>query len=91
MVQSIMSTRADEEFFGKIAQNVLGGSNVATVTAERLRRQGIDVDRIRRALTAPKSEFTIREFRFKLIEADPETPANFGLLIRRIPNEPSKS
>lgn len=85
-----MSTRADEEFFGKIAQNVLGGSNVATVTAERLRRQGIDVDRIRRALTAAQSDFSTREFRFKLIDADPETPADFGLLIRRIPTATSK-
>jgi hypothetical protein len=90
MVQSISAIRADQEFFGTLAQNVLGGSDVATVTADRLRRQEIEVDRIRRALITANHEFTICGYRFKLIEADPETPANFGLLIRRIPTDTPK-
>jgi hypothetical protein len=64
------------------AAKILGGSNVATSTAAQLLRNGIDARRVAELLSGRDAQ--IGRFRFKFIDADRETPENFGVLVRRL-------
>ena len=77
------STKANDSFLHAVADQTLGGSNVATTTADRLRKNGIDADRLAQIVGSGLSTAIQRAFDFKLIAADPDTPDNFGVLVRR--------
>lgn len=79
--------REAAEFLTSVATRILGTSNVATSTATRLSEEGIDTNRLA-GLIRSVDDGRAGEFRFKLIDADPETPENFGVLVRRIARPP---
>jgi hypothetical protein len=64
---------------------LLGASDVATITANTLRRHNVEVSRFAEQIEAynlvPRDE---RAFTLKPIVANPESPEEFGLLIRRV-------
>jgi hypothetical protein len=72
----------DSQFLTEVAFKVLGTSSVATSTSERLAALGVDSNRVAEILMARGKETNVGAFKFKLIDADPETPKNFGLLVR---------
>jgi hypothetical protein len=79
----VASTKANNSFLYSVVDRILGTSNVATSTADRLRRNGIDADRLAQIVSYGLSDETERTFELKLIAADPDTPDNFGVLVRR--------
>lgn len=81
----IPPTLKDEDFLRSAADVILGGSHVATSTAQRLACIGIDAKRLGLLLQAKGREAGVEKFKFKLIDADPETPDNFGVLVRSAP------
>lgn len=86
-MQAMSSSRSpfvgkDDDFLESAAAVILGGSGVATTTALRLARIGIDAKRLGLVLAARNREASVGTFKFKLIDADPETPDNFGVLVR---------
>lgn len=75
---------ADSEFLLNAIPHILGGSQVATTTAGRLATEGVDVMRLARIFAERGRELVIAEYRLKLIDADPDTPENFGVFVRRL-------
>jgi hypothetical protein len=76
----------DDEFLSRTAVTILGGSHVATSTAQRLAAAGIDPRRLALLLLARGREAAVGSFKFKFIDADPETPDNFGVFVRSLDN-----
>jgi hypothetical protein len=76
--------KEEDRFLIETAAKILGGSRVATTTAERLSTQNIDVERLASLLKTRGAESEVGGMKFKLIDADPETPQNFGVLVRLI-------
>lgn len=74
----------NDEFLMLTAAKILGGSNVATSTAAMMGRQGMDAERLATLLSERGRDLTVGHFHFKLIDADPETPDNFGVFVRRV-------
>lgn len=72
----------DIEFLLDVARRVLGKSEVAATTAQSMEKQGIDSDRLNRIITSHSVAVSVDHYVFKKVEADPETPANFGLFVR---------
>lgn len=70
-------------FLESVAGEILGNSDVATVTAMTLQRMGLDAGRIGALVARCGSPAKSGAFEFKKIEADRDTPENFGLLVRR--------
>jgi hypothetical protein len=79
-----LSASAADEFLMDSAAKILDGSHVATTTAAKLTRQGLDAVRLGALLDARGREIIVGTFKFKFIDADPESPENFGVLVRRV-------
>jgi hypothetical protein len=73
----------DGQFLAVAAEKVLGSSAVAATTASRLRSIGIDPQRINTLLPWASVAVHWGGYVFKKVEADQETPDNFGLFVRR--------
>ena len=73
-----------DEFLKDTAIKILAGSTVATSTAARLARRGINTELLVKLFQERGRETQVGPFRFKLIDADPETPDDFGVLVRRV-------
>lgn len=75
--------RADHQFLVEAGSKILLGTHVASITAAQLAVLGIDATRLELLLRIRAREAVADGYRFKLIDADPETPDNFGVLVRR--------
>jgi hypothetical protein len=78
-------SNTDAELLRTVAKHVLGSSDVAATTAATLRQNGFDEKRV--DILIPQASVAVRlgDFVFKKVEADKETPTNFGLFVRRRP------
>lgn len=79
----IIVTRADGLFLAAVAERVLGPSTVAATNAARLREYGFDPNRIDELIPPDSVSVVCENFVFKKVEADPESPHDFGLFVRR--------
>lgn len=77
-------SRGDGEYLIGVAELVLGGSSVAATNAKRLIQYGFDTKRIEALLPSTSAAVALNNYVFKKIQADPESPGEFGLLIRRL-------
>jgi hypothetical protein len=73
----------DRGFLVALAKRILGNSSVAATTATRLMRDGIDAARVNALLPSSSVAVELDGFVFKKIAADEESPANYGLFVRR--------
>ena len=79
----IVLNAADGSFLVEVAKHVLGNGTVAATNAERLIEQGMDAHRIDSLIPCVSVAVLWNGFVFKKVEADPESPENYGLFIRR--------
>jgi hypothetical protein len=86
LFQNPVKSSSNDEFLSDAAARILGGSTVATSTANMLKRQGIDAVRLGAVLNRRGREVLVGSFRFKFINPDPETPEDFGVFVRKISN-----
>lgn len=78
-------TLADTKLLIQIAEEILGSSDVATVTTETLTRMRIDKERLGRLLRANESPvLDVAQFEIKRIDAEPNEPDKFGVFVRRM-------
>lgn len=83
--QLIDVNRSDGELLVAVAEKMLGPSTVAATNARRLRDYGFDPSRINALIPFESVPVAWRGFIFKKVEADPESPGDFGLFVRRSP------
>ena len=81
--QSISVREPDRVFLIEMARKILGASNVAATTASALTKQGLDTSRVNVLIPWASVAVEVDGFVFKKVEADKETPDNFGLFVRR--------
>jgi hypothetical protein len=73
----------DLDFLCGVARAVLGGTNVAATNARRMvEAYKIDIKRLDALIPWGTAAVEVDGYVFKKVEADPETPDNFGLFVR---------
>jgi hypothetical protein len=79
----LKTNEADLAFLCNVARLVLGSSTVAATNARRLAEAyQIDPKRVDSLIPWGNTAVEVDGFVFKKVEADPETPDNFGLFVR---------
>jgi hypothetical protein len=73
----------DRDFLASVATKVLGKTAVAATTAEGLQRMLIDPVRVNTLIPSHSHAVEVAGYVLKKVEADIETPGNFGLFVRR--------
>lgn len=74
---------SDESFLVDVARKVLGTSVVAATNARTITSAyGLDPTRVDALIPWGNVVVEVKGFVFKKVEADPETPDNFGLFVR---------
>jgi hypothetical protein len=85
----LLAAKADREFLVLVATQILGQTSVAATTAEGLDRRKIDSKRVDSLIPSTSWAVEVDGFVLKKVEADIETPGNFGLFVRRKSNSTS--
>lgn len=73
----------DRDFLVSVAAAVLGKTAVAATPAEALQRMKIDPVRVNSLIPSHSRAVEVGGYVLKKVEADIETPGNFGLFVRR--------
>jgi hypothetical protein len=74
---------SDAQLLVAVANHVLGSSDVAATTAAGLSKNGFDEKRVDGLIPCASLPVQLGAFVFKKVEADKETPSNYGLFVRR--------
>jgi hypothetical protein len=74
--------KPDGEYLEKVGSTVLGKSSVAATNARRLTEMGLDAVRIDKLIPWGAAA-SCQGLVFKKVEADPESPDNYGLFVRK--------
>jgi hypothetical protein len=75
--------KEDRDFLAAVAAQILGKTAVAATTAEGMKRMKIDHVRVDTLIPSHSHAIEVAGFVLKKVEADIETPGNFGLFVRR--------
>jgi hypothetical protein len=73
----------DGTFLISVAEHVLGPSTVAATNAVGLAEHGFEASRVDALIPWTSTPIEWRGYVFKKVEADPESPENFGFFVRR--------
>jgi hypothetical protein len=84
--QPLLVKGDDREFLLRMARAVLGNSPVAATTAAGIERHGIDARRVNMLIPWLSVSVQLDGIVIKKVEADDDTPGNFGLFIRQRPD-----
>jgi hypothetical protein len=81
--QPLTVKSVDREFLLEVARKILGSGSVAATTEAGLLKQGIDANRVYDLIPTTSVAVELAGYVFKKVEADHETPQDFGLFVRR--------
>jgi hypothetical protein len=87
----ILAGKADREFLVSVATRILGKTSVAATNADGLERRKIDSKRVDSLIPSTNWAVEVDGYVLKKVEADIETPGNFGLFVRRKLNPHTKT
>jgi hypothetical protein len=73
----------DREFLREVAQKILGSGSVAATTRAGLLKCGVEANRVYQLIPTTSVAVELAGYVFKKVEADHETPQDFGLFVRR--------